>query len=394
MFMCVGCGTELTAPVSRVALPVHTHYGAWEQLHPPLMEPATYAVEPRPTGPPWRSWDEVGEDEAARRGLYARVHSVSFGARNRIVIAPGDSRSMALIPERCEGYCRGVDGRDGPNLACEGCGRPVATRRDDCGMWQTVWLEPDAVERRPSGLPAGPPPDWDDLERAEHRVPPVEPDGAWSTRWEAALGVALAHLVAVTGNRPVSLPAGPVTELFGHAVDRCVPVESLARPWGEPWTGAASGSEAVVRTEDGPEPGLGPGSGLGPDSGLGPESGLATWSVELAGPGIGTPRPRPDVLLVPRHPLTGDPWRPPGDEGAVVPLDSGVWAYLAHPGETSPLPVTGVLPEGVLRDDYPLPQRPRRLLEPDRHAFEGTLVRLPEVRHPRLRGFRDSRHTP
>ncbi|GAA2815845.1 hypothetical protein GCM10010441_45530 [Kitasatospora paracochleata] len=57
MFVCAGCGTELTAPVARVALPVHTHYGAWEQLHPPLMEPATYAVDPLPTGPPWRLWD-------------------------------------------------------------------------------------------------------------------------------------------------------------------------------------------------------------------------------------------------------------------------------------------------------------------------------------------------
>ncbi|WP_446447123.1 hypothetical protein [Streptomyces gardneri] len=384
MFTCAGCGTELTAPVFRVALPVHTHYGAWEELHPPLMQPATYAVEPLPTGPPWRKWGEVGEDEAARQGVYAPVYSVSFGARNRIVIAPGDSRSMSLIPEKCAGDCRGVDGRDGPNLACEGCGRAVATRRDDCGMWQTVWLEPDAVERRPSGLPAGPPPDWDDLECAEHRVPPVDPDGSWSPRWEAALGVALAHLVAVTGNCPVTLPAGPVAELLGHAVARNLPVGPVSVSGPVSGSGTAAGREA----------GLGTAAGLGSEAGLGPESGLATWSVELAGPGIRTPRPRPDVLLVPRHPLTGDPWRPPGDEGAVVPLDSGVWAYLAHPGETSPLPATGVLPEGVLRDDYPLPQRPWRLLAADRHAFEGTLVRLPAVRHPRLRGFRDARHTP
>lgn len=314
--MCAGCGTELTAPVSRVALPVHTHHGAWEELHPPLMEAATYAVDPRPTGPPWRLWEETGEDAAARQGVYAPVYRVSFGARNRIVIAPGDSRSMVLIPERCEGYCRGVDGRAGPNLACEGCGRAVATRMDDCGLWQTVWLEPDAVVRRPSGLPAGPSPDWHDLERAEHRVPPVEPDGSWSRRWEAAVGVALAHLVAVTEDRSVTLPAGPVAELLGHAIGRCLPAGPGAR------------------------------------------------SVELAGPGIRMPRPRPDVLLVPRHPLTGEPWRPPGDEGAVVPLDSGVWAYLAHPGETSPQPATGVLPEGVLRDDYPLPEHPRTRCPP------------------------------
>ncbi|MFI1653370.1 hypothetical protein ACH4ZU_00330 [Streptomyces sp. NPDC020472] len=342
VFACAGCGTELTAPVSRVALPVHTHHGGWEELHPPLMEPATYAVDPRPTGPPWRLWEDVGEDAAARQGVYAPVHSVSFGARNRIVIAPGDSRSMALIPEKCGGHCQGVDGRDGPNLACEGCGRAVATRMDDCGMWQAVWLEPDAVVRRPSGLPAVPPPDGDDLARPEHRVPPFETDGWWSRRWEAALGVALAHLVAVTEDRPVVLPAGPVTELFGHAVGRCLPA--------------------------------------GPDA----------RSVGLAGPGIRTPRPRPDVLLVPRHPLTGEPWRPPGDEGAVVPLDSGVWAYLVHPGETSPMPATGVLPEGVLRDDYPLPPCPRYPLTPHRRAFEYTLVRLPAIRAPRLRRHREA----
>ncbi|WP_393058667.1 hypothetical protein [Streptomyces sp. LN549] len=304
------------------------------------MGSATYAVDPLPTGPPWRLWEEVGEDAAARQGVYAQVYSVSFGARNRIVIAPGDSRSMTLIPEKCEGYCRGVDGRAGPNLACEGCGRAVATRMDDCGMWQTVWLEPDAVARRSSGLQAGPPPDWHDVERAEHRVPPVEPDGSWSRRWEAAVGVALAHLLAVTENSPVALPAGPVADLLGDAVGR------------------------YLRA--------------GPD----------TRTVGLAGPGIGTPRPRPDVLLVPRHPLTGAPWRPPGDEEAVVPLDSGVWAYLAHPGETSPMPATGGLPEGVLRDDYPLPPRPWCALTPHRHAFDHALVRLPAVRGPRLSRYR------
>ncbi|MFB6517908.1 hypothetical protein [Streptomyces sp. NPDC056401] len=332
MFACAECGTELTAPVSRVALPVHTHHGGWEELHPPLMEAGTYAVEPRPSGPPWRPWEEVGAEEAARRGVYAPVYFVSFGARNRIVIAPGDSRSMGLIPERCEGYCRGVDGRTGPNLACEGCGRAVATRVDDCGSWQTVWLEPDEVVRRPSGLAAGPAPDWGDLARAEHRVPPIEIDGNWSRRWEAAAGVALAHLVVAVDGEPVDLPPGPFTELLGHAVSQYLAV--------------------------------GPGG----------------RSVGLAGPGIPAPRPRPDVLLVPRHPLTGEPWRAPGDEGVVVPLDSGVWAQLVHPGETSPMPATGVLPEGVLRDDYPLPPYPWYPLSAHEGAFKSTMTALPGVR--------------
>ncbi|MER7174074.1 hypothetical protein [Streptomyces mesophilus] len=279
---------------------------------------------------------------AAQQGVFARTYRISFGARNRIVIAPGDSRSMILIPEKCEGYCRGVDGRDGPNLACQGCGQPVATRMDDCGMWQTVWLEPGSVVRRASGLPPGPAQAWSDLERPEHRVPPIDPDGSWSRRWEAAVGVALAHLVAVTEARPVSLPIGPVSELLGHAVGRYLPA--------------------------------------GPDA----------RSLALGGPGLLPPRSRPDVLVVPRHPLTGAPWHPPGDDGAVVPLDSGVWAYLAHPrGETSPMPATGVIPKGVLRDDYSLPSRPWHPLRANADAFVGTLVRLPAIQGPRLHGFRD-----
>nr|WP_308363724.1 hypothetical protein [Streptomyces sp. ISL-86] len=261
MFVCAGCGAELTAPVSRVALPVHTLYGAWEELHPPLMEPGTYAVDPEPSGPPWRLWDEVGEDAAACQGVYAPVHSVSFGARGRIVIAPGDSRDMALIREKCAGYCRGVDGRNGPNLACEGCGRAVATRLDDCGLWQAVWLEPGAVHRLPSGLPAAAPPDWDDVVRRPQRVPPVEPDGSWSRRWEAAVGVALAHLVVAAGGGPVALPAGPVAELY--AARRC------ART-----TTAAAGGISPRRP---------------PPSGRGPAQGRRTASTP---PGNGTwPRP-------------------------------------------------------------------------------------------------------
>ncbi|MFF2081593.1 hypothetical protein ACFVXG_43330 [Kitasatospora sp. NPDC058162] len=86
----------------------------------------------------------------------------------------------------------------------------------------------------------------------------------------------------------------------------------------------------------------------------------------------------------------GEPWRPPDREATVVPLDSGVWAYLTSPGETSPMPATGVLPEGVLRDDYPLPPRPRCPLEPHHGAFRATLVGLPAIRGPRLRRYHDS----
>lgn len=35
-------------------------------------------------------------------------------------------------------------GGDGPNAACEAWGLLVATRIDDCSLWQAVWLAPDA----------------------------------------------------------------------------------------------------------------------------------------------------------------------------------------------------------------------------------------------------------
>ncbi|CAM5522315.1 C2H2-type domain-containing protein OS=Streptomyces rimosus subsp. rimosus (strain ATCC/ DSM 40260 / JCM 4667 / NRRL 2234) OX=1265868 GN=SRIM_039845 PE=4 SV=1 [Streptomyces rimosus subsp. rimosus] len=96
---------------------------------------------------------------------------------------------MVLVPEKCEGCCQGVDGWAGLNLACEGCERAVATRMDDCGLWQTVF--PGA--RRGRTPPLGAPRCFAArLGRAGHRVPPVEPDGSWSRRWEAAIGVALA----------------------------------------------------------------------------------------------------------------------------------------------------------------------------------------------------------
>ncbi len=339
--MCAGCGTELTAPVSRVALPDHTHYGAWEELHPPLMDPATYAVEPLPTGPPWRLWGDVGEDLAAEQGVYLPQYSVSFGSRDRIVIAPGDSRGMALILEKCEGYCMGIDGRDGPNLACEGCGRPVATRMDDCGLWQTVWLEPDAVRRVPSGLPAVPVPDWDELDLRTCAVAPVELDGSRSRRWEAAVPVALAHLVVACEGRPVELP-GPLAGLVGDTVADYLP------------------------------------------------AGPPVLTARLAGPG----RPVPpsgtgEVLLVPRHPVTGEPWRPPHGTAPVVPLDIGVWAHLVLPAETSPRPATGTLPEGVLRDDYVVPPHRWRGFYPHDRAFSDTLAHLPDIRRPELRAYYD-----
>lgn len=76
VFVCAGCGVELTAPLSQVCLPVHAHqvYGNGAQL-PVLMETGTFAVDPEPWGPPWRKWEHIHPHEAAVRGVHAPVHA-------------------------------------------------------------------------------------------------------------------------------------------------------------------------------------------------------------------------------------------------------------------------------------------------------------------------------
>lgn len=121
------------------------------------MESGTFAVDPDPWGGPWRMWDEIDPGEAEARGIYAPVHALSDSRSGAIVIAPGDVRGTRLIPERCGGACCGLSGADGPNMACEACDLPVATRVDDCSLWQAVRLSSDAVRRVPvDGVHAAP----------------------------------------------------------------------------------------------------------------------------------------------------------------------------------------------------------------------------------------------
>lgn len=75
VFVCAGCGSELTSPLSEVALPAHAHQQFGNGLQfPVLMESGTFAVEPEPWGPPWRRWEEIDpDDEALREGQIAPV---------------------------------------------------------------------------------------------------------------------------------------------------------------------------------------------------------------------------------------------------------------------------------------------------------------------------------
>ncbi|MFF9179269.1 hypothetical protein [Streptomyces sp. NPDC014793] len=351
VYVCAGCDAELTTPLSQVSLPVHAHqkYGNGIQL-PVLLEAGTFAVDPEPWGPPWRRWEEFDPEEAEARGIYAPVYALSDGAPGAIVIAPGDIRGTLLLPEKGGGYCCGLDGSDGPNLACEACGLPVASRIDDCSLWQAVWLAPNAVHRLLIDDTDAATLSWEELLAEGKGIPPFEPIATWGSRfgsshywswspqWEAAAGRALAHLLAASEGRPVIVPDGLIEEVFQRALDAMLPA--------------------------------------------GPPERRAV----LAGPG----RPAPDadvgILLVPVHPQTGETWIPAGPATSAyrVPLPFGVWRWLAFPDPYLPVPASGGMPDDVLRDD-PLPARPHHLFRADPGAFQHTLVRLPAVRSPWLR---------
>ncbi|MER8041748.1 hypothetical protein [Streptomyces sp. NPDC094032] len=327
MFECAGCGTVLTAPVSEVALPIHLADTHWERLHPLLLEAGSYAVDPEPFGPPWRA---VVEDEAEE--WFAPFGTLSDGPSDTVLLAPGDVRGTRLILERAGGYCMGIDGSDGPNLACLGCDLPVGTRMDDCGCWQVVRLDPRAVVRLP-GPPERPVADWAEL---------LATDALWhrlSEYRDIPAGVALAQAVAAAAGQPVEAAPGPVAELLGRALGAIFPAGGGAR------------------------------------------------RLDLAGPGFG--EPAADLLLVPVHPQTGEPWQP--RTGAVlVPMDAALWAELAFPPHRTRLPAVGGLPAGVERDD-PLPLHPQFMFEPSRKAFWSTLARTPAAKEPWLRALYDRR---
>ncbi|MFJ8196909.1 hypothetical protein [Streptomyces sp. NPDC096152] len=351
VFVCAGCGARLTTPLSQVALPAHAHqkYGNGIQL-PVLMESGTFAVDPEPWGPPWRRWEEIGPDDVADRGIYAPVYALSDGAPGAIVISPGDARGTLLIPEKAGGYCCGLDGADGPNMACEACGLAVASRIDDCSLWQAVWLAPNAVRRLRIDAADAAPLSWQQLMSEGKGTPPFEPITAWGSRlgsrhlwswspqWEAAAGRALAHLLAASEGRPVTVPDGLSREVFQRALDTLLPVGRQAR-------------RAI-----------------------------------LAGPGRPAPDADADIILVPAHPQTGESWAPAGPATSAypVPLPFGIWLWLAAPEPYLPTLASGVIPDGVLRDDPPAP-RPPHLFRADPGAFQHTLVRLPAVGSPWLR---------
>jgi hypothetical protein len=314
------------------------------------MESGTFAVDPDPWGGPWRLWDEIDPGQAEARGIYAPVYALSDGKPGASVIAPGDIRGTRLIPEKRGGACCGLDGADGPNMACAACDLPAATRVDDCSLWQMVRLDSDAVHRVPVDGSHVAPLSWAELAATADETPPFEPIAtwggrlgpnhywSWSPQWEAAAGQALAHLLVASQGQPVNVPGGLTADVFQRALDALLPT--------------------------------------------GPPKRRAV----LAGPGQPSPDAGVDILLVPVHPQTGRAWTPAGRSASayLVPLPLGVWLRLVSPQPYLPVPASGRIPQDVLRDDPPplLPNHPFRV---DRGTLQHTLVRLPAVRSPWLR---------
>ncbi|WBB91371.1 hypothetical protein O7597_31175 [Verrucosispora sp. WMMC514] len=245
-----------------MALPVHADqkYGNGPGSLAPALEPGTFAVNPLPSGSPWRRWAELEAGEAEALGWYAPRFSISAGPVDRVLLTPGDVRDAVIDPARVgDSACCGLDGGE-PNMVCVTCGTPVATRIDDCGLRQAIWLDPLTTRVIEDGPGPHPVLDWADLIDQRPGIPPSEPGGGWHPMWAAAAASALAHLLAASGGDPILIPDHQVAEVFRPALGRLV----------------------------------------GP-IGTRPERILV-----LAGPGL--PDADGDFALIPEHPQTGEPW--------------------------------------------------------------------------------------
>jgi hypothetical protein len=113
VFACIRCRHRLTGSLVEVVLP------------PPVTE------EDR--------GDQLFRPARMPRGTFAN-------APDGFVLHPEDLSGVVLHPDgRRRGGCCGLDGLDGPNLVCAGCGSDLATKQSDCWSQQQVTLIPAAV---------------------------------------------------------------------------------------------------------------------------------------------------------------------------------------------------------------------------------------------------------
>lgn len=197
---------------------------------------------------------------------------------------------------------------------------------DDCSQWQVVWLEHDAV--RPAGAPEPVAP-WESFDWESTPLPGT--DHWWRVHVEIAAGVALARILAASRGLPVTVPDGPVADTFRPQLDRMLVA--------------------------GPTP----------------------RTLAAAGPGLPA---EADILLVPRHPQTGEPWPA---HGTLVPTSAELWTWLVREHDQRVIPATGGRWQPHLADD-PLPTRPRAV-GPDYWAMDRELSLLRTTPWLRRRHF-------
>lgn len=337
VFGCRCCDAILTVAVSRVALPVHANqkWGNGPGSLAPALEPGTFAVDPLPSGSPYRRWAELEAGEAEALGWYAPRFSISAGPAGQVLLTPGDIRGAVIDPALAGDFgCCGLDGGE-PNMVCVRCGTPIATRIDDCGLRQAIWLDPRSTRVIEDGPGPHPVLGWADLIDQRPGIPPSEPSGVWNPMWTAAVASALAHLLAASGGDPLTIPDQQVAEVFRPTLDRLV----------------------------------------GP-AGAGPHRTLV-----LAGPGLAGADG--DFALIPQHPQTGEHW-PTASPVQPVPLAWDVWRHLAFHRTSRPIGRSVPLPSEALPALLP-----GHRFEPDGQIFLSVLARLPEVVQPRLRAIYD-----
>jgi hypothetical protein len=337
VFGCRNCGATLTVPVSRVALPVQADqkWGNGPGSLAPALEPGTFAVNPLPSGSPWRRWAELEAGEAEALGWYAPRFSICAGPAGQVLLAPGDVHGAVIDPALVGDFaCCGIDGGE-PNMVCVTCGTPVAIRIDDCGMRQAIWLDPLTTHVIEDGPGPHPVLDWAEMLDQRPGIPPSEPGGGWNPIWAAAAASALAYLLAVSGGDPVVIAEQRVAEVFRPTLERLV----------------------------------------GP-AGTGPRR-----TLFLAGPGLAGAGG--DFVLVPQHPQTGEHW-PVAPPVKPVPLAWDVWRHLAFHRPPKPVRRSVPIPPEALPALHP-----GYRFEPDGQIFLTVLARLPEVRQPTLRAIYD-----
>lgn len=105
----------------------------------PRVRRGTFALDPDPFGLPLEPMPDNPQV------------MVFAGPRGTILVHPQDVLGLRHHTDasRLNGCCR-LDGLDGPNLVCAGCGAEIATEQSDCWVsWHDLRLQPDAVVARP-----------------------------------------------------------------------------------------------------------------------------------------------------------------------------------------------------------------------------------------------------